>query len=84
MLLRNDDVSVDTDMKHFRKWCELCDSYGFIQTHAVTLRGRTNSTHKGKDGAAVSYPNGTNPALMPAKEIKALSKRTLWGAAGTE
>ena len=50
MMFRNDDVSYDTDTENLARFCNVLAEFGFVQTHAVTLFGRTGS--KFKDGAA--------------------------------
>lgn len=41
-IFRNDDISFDTNLQHFREFCETFHSFGFIQVHGVTLYGVTN------------------------------------------
>lgn len=40
MIIRNDDVAVDTDIKLFREFCELCDAYGHRIIQAITPAGK--------------------------------------------
>lgn len=44
IIFRNDDVSFDTDINSFKKFCEIFHRFGFIQTHGVVLWGRCNNT----------------------------------------
>lgn len=41
MIIRNDDVAYDTRFDHFRRFCELCDRYGYQILQAITPRGTT-------------------------------------------
>ena len=41
MIIRNDDVAFDTNLGHFRCFCEICDRYGFRVLQAITLMGIT-------------------------------------------
>lgn len=37
--IRNDDVAYDTNVAELKKFCELCDRYGFKIMHAITPVG---------------------------------------------
>ncbi len=41
MIIRNDDVAVDTDLDHFRRFCGMCDRYGVRLIQAITPCGAT-------------------------------------------
>jgi len=41
MIIRNDDVAFDTELKHFQEFCSVCDDYGFQLLQAITPRGIT-------------------------------------------
>lgn len=57
-LFRNDDVSYDTDMTHFPRFCDIFHQHGYRQVHAVTLRGLCNYAHRyqGKDCVYANHP----------------------------
>ncbi len=38
-LIRNDDVAYDTDINEIKKFCEICDKYGYKIIQAITLIG---------------------------------------------
>lgn len=42
MLVRNDDVSYDSDVEHIKKFCDICHKYGFDVIHAITPLGITH------------------------------------------
>lgn len=44
IIFRNDDVAADTNLEHFREFCELFHRYGFVQLHGITLYGKVNDT----------------------------------------
>ncbi len=41
-IFRNDDVSFDTNVEHFKKFCEVFHKAGYVQLHGINLYGRTN------------------------------------------
>lgn len=43
---RNDDVSWDTSIEHFKRFCETFHRHGLRQVHGITLKGRTNTLYK--------------------------------------
>lgn len=45
IIFRNDDVGADTNVEHFKQFCELFHEFGFVQLHAVTLRGNMNLSY---------------------------------------
>ncbi|MEA1925841.1 MAG: DUF2334 domain-containing protein [Patescibacteria group bacterium] len=42
IILRNDDVSVDTDIEEIKRFCEVCDRCGFRILQCITPLGRTH------------------------------------------
>ena len=42
IIFRNDDVSFDSNVEHFREFCSVFHKYGYTQLHAINLYGRTN------------------------------------------
>lgn len=38
-LIRNDDVSFDTELSEIKRFCEICDRYGYKILHAITPIG---------------------------------------------
>jgi hypothetical protein len=41
-IIRNDDVSIDTEMEDIKWFCELCDKYGFKAMQCITPIGKTH------------------------------------------
>jgi peptidoglycan/xylan/chitin deacetylase (PgdA/CDA1 family) len=70
---RNDDVSYDTEMNYFTQFCDIFSKYGFIQTHAVSLRGLCNYSHL-SDGKYHVYEGYGQMAEMDNATIRALSE----------
>lgn len=58
-IFRNDDVSFDTDLEYFKKFCETFHKFGYIQLHGVVLYGNTNVSCI-VDGVPTIYKNVTN------------------------
>jgi len=54
IIFRNDDVSYDTNVEHFKEFCNVFHKYGFVQLHAVNLYGRTNCSYI-KNGIPAVY-----------------------------
>ena len=44
IVFRNDDVAADTDLEHFKEFCDLFHKYGFVQLHGITLFGKLNNS----------------------------------------
>ena len=45
VLIRNDDVSVDTTLDNIKWFCELCDKFGLEIVHCITPLGETHGIH---------------------------------------
>jgi hypothetical protein len=43
MIIRNDDISYDSNLDHVKRFCELCDKHGFKILHAITPLGITHN-----------------------------------------
>ena len=43
MLIRDDDLSFDSDVEHVKTFCEICDKHGFEIIHAITPIGITHN-----------------------------------------
>lgn len=69
---RNDDVSADTDLELFRRFCTIFWNHGLRQVHGITLRGRTNS-YFGHEGDSVEYEGLPNIGKLPNPMIRELS-----------
>jgi hypothetical protein len=69
---RNDDVSWDTDLARFRKFCGIFQRHGLTQVHGVTLFGRTAVAFE-NDGGPCEYPGTPNLAVLPNAKIRNLS-----------
>ncbi|WP_026504719.1 glycosyltransferase [Butyrivibrio sp. NC3005] len=44
IIFRNDDVSADTSIVNFIKFCDIFHKFGFVQTHGIVLWGKCNNT----------------------------------------
>lgn len=72
ILLRNDDVSFDTNMDNFRKFCSFFTKNGFKQIHGVTINGNTNTLYK-YNNDPVEYENKANISTLSYDAIVELS-----------
>jgi glycosyltransferase involved in cell wall biosynthesis len=70
---RNDDVSPETPLNHFRRFCEIFQKHGYTQIHGITLRGRTHGLWT-YDGDEAQYPGVPSIARVPNDEIRKLSE----------
>lgn len=70
---RNDDVSWDTTLVIFIKFCELFHRHGLVQVHGITLRGCTN-THYRLGDTPVEYEGYDTIANLDNDMIRTLSK----------
>ena len=59
-IIRNDDVAFDTNVKELRKFCLICDKYGYKILHAITPIGEVKKIKSKK---------------LSNAQIKALSSR---------
>jgi hypothetical protein len=62
MIIRNDDVSVDTQMSDFYKFCEICDRRGFKILQGITICGETHKIDYRMD-------NNQIKSLGPGRQI---------------
>jgi len=70
---RNDDVSPDIPLHHFRRFCEIFWKYGYDQVHGITLRGRTHGLFRfGSDEA--QYDGIESISKIPNFRIRELSE----------
>lgn len=72
-IFRNDDVSVDTDLNSFRRFCETFWKHGYTQIHGVTLYGNTNTPYQ-YEGNAAEYDGYDSVANLSNKKIIELSQ----------
>jgi glycosyltransferase involved in cell wall biosynthesis len=72
-LFRNDDVSSDTSLENFRRFCAVFHKYGLTQIHGVTLRGYTNVVHL-HGGTEVEYEGVNSIAKLENATIRRLSE----------
>jgi glycosyltransferase involved in cell wall biosynthesis len=73
-LFRNDDVSFDTDTKHFMKFCAVFHQRGYSQIHGITLYGNTNCSYTDRSGNPLVYENEADISNLSYEKIKRLSK----------
>lgn len=59
-IIRNDDVAFDTRLEEIRRFCEICDTYGYRILHAITPMGE---------------PRKITSKRMANEQIKAMSSR---------
>ena len=71
-LFRNDDVSWDTSLEHFREFCSIFHKYGQSQIHGVVLNGCTNVAHVHEE-EAVEYERHKSVAELNYATIRRLS-----------
>lgn len=69
---RNDDVSWDTSLEEFKKFCGVFHKYGLKQVHGITLRGATNTLYKYKN-TPVEYDGYDTVANLDNQVIRNLS-----------
>lgn len=69
---RNDDVSADSDLAHFRAFCGVFHKYGLTQLHGVTLRGATNVRYRLGE-TPVEYEGHDTVAKLDNATIRVLS-----------
>lgn len=60
-IIRNDDVAVDTDLRHLKKFCHICDKYGFKMIQAITPRGEVRK---------ITTPRLTNDRIVKLSNKK--------------
>ena len=71
-VFRNDDVSVDSNLQYFKKFCEVFHTYGFTQLHAVNLYGYTNCNFI-TNGVPSPYDGYANLGSLDNATIRKLS-----------
>ncbi len=69
---RNDDVSWDTSLEDFRRFCAVFHQYGQSQIHGITLRGNTHVVYA-HHGAEVEYEGFETIANLDNATIRRLS-----------
>lgn len=59
MMIRNDDVAFDTAPEHFRRFCRICDDFGFPLLQCITPLGaiRSVSSRMTNDQIRALAPN---------------------------
>ncbi len=70
---RNDDVSWDTPLDWFKRFCGIFHQHGFSQIHGVTLFGKTMTRFR-HGGEPVEYEHTPNIARLPNARIRELSR----------
>lgn len=70
---RNDDVSWDTSLLNFKRFCDIFHRRGLRQLHGVTLRGCTNTLYLSGD-TPVEYDGYDTIARLDNSLIRALSE----------
>ena len=69
---RNDDVSFDTSLEHFKAFCEVFHRHGLRQVHGVTLKGCTNTIYR-TGAVSVEYQGYDSIANLENQVIRTLS-----------
>ena len=72
-VFRNDDVSVDSNLEHFKEFCDIFHSHGYTQLHAINLYGYTNCNFV-TDGLPTPYEGYKNMSKIPNDKIRELSQ----------
>jgi Polysaccharide deacetylase len=72
-LFRNDDVSWDTDLQEFQRFCAVFHKYGQTQIHGITLRGCTSAVHL-YEGSESEYEGFDTVANLDNATIRQLSE----------
>ena len=72
-IFRNDDVSVDTHLGHFKDFCEIFHKHGYTQIHAINLYGYTNVKFLTNDNIPATY-EGFNLGSTENSKIIELSQ----------
>ena len=72
-VFRNDDVSVDSHLEHFKEFCEIFHKYGYTQLHAINLYGYTNCNFLTGD-LPTPYEGYKNLSAIPNDKIRELSQ----------
>lgn len=62
MIIRNDDISFDSDLEHVKRFCDICDKYSFPIIHAVTPLGITHAIDSSWSNSRI-VSNGTGVIL---------------------
>lgn len=73
IIFRNDDVSYDSNVKHFKEMCEVFHRYGFVQLHAINLYGLTNCSYI-KHGIPCLYDDIEPDDIYKYDVVKRVSK----------
>lgn len=60
--IRNDDVAYDTEIENLKRFCDICDKYGFKIIQCITLLGECKKSH----------------AMMTNEEIKSASNKNFF------
>lgn len=76
MLIRNDDVSVDTTMEDIVWFSELCDKYGFRVIQCITPLGMTHGIDSHMSNDEIVAYGGKITILDNMELIKFLANRT--------
>jgi hypothetical protein len=73
---RNDDVSGDTDLNSFKEFCDIFRKWGLVQTHGITLHGKTTTELLGQEGdlEGVEYAGHKTISKLPNEVIRELSR----------
>lgn len=67
MIIRNDDVSYDTDLGSLQRFCEICDRYGFKIMQAITPLGECRKVNAKMDNKRIWA--SSNMTLPQNKEL---------------
>ena len=83
MIIRNDDVSFDSNVEHVKTFCEICDKHGFKIIHAITPIGITHSIDSSWNNDLIVARGGCH-TLADNKELLEylLSRDDMFGTHG--
>lgn len=79
MRIRNDDVSVDTDVEHIKTFCDICHKYGFDVIHAITPLGITHHIDSSWPDELIVAKSGKHTIADNPKLIEFLQDMQLRG-----
>ena len=76
LIIRNDDVSADTDIDNLKVFCYGCDRYGVQIIHAITPLGETHAIEKSMTDGEIVALGGKKTLLDNVEVVRFLRSRT--------
>lgn len=72
-IFRNDDVSPETNIDHYKEFCSIFHHYGYLQLHGITVHGWTHDRTDSNGNCSV-YPGEIPITEMSPQQVIELSK----------